>query len=364
MKIQIPSEPRGIALIMVMIIVVVFGMLAAGFAYSMKVEIQLARNSNRDTEMEWMGRSGIELAKYVLASSANKGVDSLKDKWAGGPGDTNDPASAVQMENRPLGSGTITVKITDCNSKININNINPANVEILRQALILIGVDAAETPKICNGILDWLDPDDSTQIGSTETESDYYLTLNPPYRAKDGPIDDLTELLLIHYITPAMYWGSHSEGAQYHQRPGMTPRGQRWEMPSYPVGFVDLFTPFGAGGMNINTAPPNVLQLIPEVDGIIAQAIIAFRNGPDGVPGTEDDVPLNIGMLASIPGIPPMPPQAMQNFSRLSGSRSTAFEVKVDVQIDQVTRTYYSVLARGVGRDLQPLFMYWKDGKN
>ena len=361
MKIQTPTEPRGIALIMVMIIVVVFGMLAAGFAYSMKVEIQLARNSNRDTEMEWMGRSGIELAKYVLASATAKGYHALNQKWAGGMGDTNDPASSVQMENYPLGSGTISVKITDCNRKFNINSVSQANLDILRQALILMGVDAAETPRICNGILDWMDVDEATQIGSTETESDYYLTLNPPYRAKDGPIDDLSELLLIHSITPEMYWGSHGEGAWYHQRPGMTPRGQRGDMPSYPVGFVDLFTPFGGGGVNINTASATVLQLIPEVDGNIAQAIINFRNGPDGAEGTEDDMPFqNIGMIGNIPGIPPMPPQAMQMFSRLFGVRSTAFEVKVEVQIDQVKRTYYSVLAAGMGREMQPLFMYWK----
>ena len=33
------------------------------FAYNMRVETKLAMNSNNETEMEWLGRSGVELAR-------------------------------------------------------------------------------------------------------------------------------------------------------------------------------------------------------------------------------------------------------------------------------------------------------------
>lgn len=357
MKITLQPQPRGIALIMVMIIVVVFSTLAAGFAFSMKVEMQLARNSNRDTELEWMGRSGIELAKYILASSGAQGVDALNAKWAGGIGDTNDPAASVPMDNYPLGAGSISIKIIDCDRKFNINRINPGNIEIVRQACILMGVDAADTPRIANAILDWVDTDDSTQIGTTETESDYYLTLNPPYEAKNAPIDDLSELLSIHYITPGMYYGSRGEGAWLHQRPGPNSSSGRGDMPTYPIGFVDLFTTLGSA-ININTASSTVLQLIPEVDGALAQAIITARAGPDGAEGTEDDMPFrNIGEMANIPG---MRPEIVQAFSRFFSVRSSAFEVRVEARVDNLTRVYHTVLVRGMGRDLQPLYLYWK----
>ena len=41
-------------------------------------------------------------------------------------------------------------------------------------------------------------------------ESDYYQSLDPPYYAKNGPIDELSELLLIKGIrdAPELYWGS------------------------------------------------------------------------------------------------------------------------------------------------------------
>src|ERR1039457_4660251 len=65
-----PSE-RAIALVIVMISIFVLTMLAAGFAYSMKVATKLARNANSEAELEWLGRSGVESARWVLANSVD-----------------------------------------------------------------------------------------------------------------------------------------------------------------------------------------------------------------------------------------------------------------------------------------------------
>src|SRR5436190_12395651 len=81
---------RGIAMIIVMMVIIVFSVLAGGFAYSMKVETKLARNTSWEADMEWLGRSGVELGKYSLATylmaggqeSAYTGTDQV---WAGGP---------------------------------------------------------------------------------------------------------------------------------------------------------------------------------------------------------------------------------------------------------------------------------------
>ena len=51
-----------------------------------------------------------------------------------------------------------------------------------------------------------MDPDELPRLKGAE--SDYYLSLSPPYVSKNGPIDDLSELLLVQGITPEMYWGS------------------------------------------------------------------------------------------------------------------------------------------------------------
>ncbi len=355
------SSKKGIALIIVMIIVVVFAILAGGLAYSMKVETKLARNSSWDTELEWLGRSGIELAKYVLSQSGQGGqqYDALNQKWAGGTGETNDILANISLTDNRLSHGKFSIKIKDCDSKFNIN-LAVLTPEVVNQGLILMGVDAAEAPHIVSAIADWVDRDDNTRVGSTDTESDYYMNLQPPYRAKNGPIDDLTELMMIKGITPGMFYGS--SGAA-----GMVQRGipvsnqfnRRFnEEPNYPVGFVDLFTTVSGRFININTASAEVLQLIPDVDGTLANAIIEYRNGPDHMPGNEDDTPLrSIGEIANVPG---MTRDIAQLFSRYFATRSSTFEVEVETEIDAVKRTYYAMLRRVGPNQIVTLFMYWR----
>ena len=50
-----------------MISITVLAMLAGGFAYSMKVETRLARNVNSEAQLEWLGRSGVEYCRWILA---------------------------------------------------------------------------------------------------------------------------------------------------------------------------------------------------------------------------------------------------------------------------------------------------------
>ena len=369
MKTFRPHSRSGIALIMVMLIVVVFAILAGGLAYTMKVETKLARNANWDTELEWLGRSGIELAKYVLSQPSKGpqgGYDGLNQIWAGGTGETNDALEGISLTDNKLGHGTFSVKITDADRKFDINLVDRFP-EVFRQGLILMGVDGAETPRLANAIGDWIDPDDEPRVGSSDTESSYYLSLNPPYKAKNGPIDDLTELMMIKGITPNMFYGTGggSGGGERNiwaqQRVQNANRFNRrgGEEPVYPLGFVDLFAANTGGLININTASANVMQLIPEVDSSMAQAIISWRAGDDGTEGNEDDRPFrSIGDIGFVPGMS-QHPQAAQFFQKYFGTRSATFEVQVDTQIDAVKRTYHAMLRRN-GNQVILLYLYWQ----
>ena len=70
MKIRLRHHSHGIALIIALIAILVLSTLAAGFALSMKVETRLAFNANSETQLYWLGRSGVELARWVLAQEA------------------------------------------------------------------------------------------------------------------------------------------------------------------------------------------------------------------------------------------------------------------------------------------------------
>src|SRR5579885_825838 len=63
-------EPRardGMALIVVLIAIFVLSLLVGMFAFTMKVESRLAQHANNDTALVWLGRSGVERARWILA---------------------------------------------------------------------------------------------------------------------------------------------------------------------------------------------------------------------------------------------------------------------------------------------------------
>lgn len=362
MKFLRAPHHNGIALIVVMVCITVLSILAAGFAYSMKVETKLAMNANNESELLALGKSGVAMAQWVLAQQltiSQEPYDSLNQVWAGGRGSmmtSNSPLADVFLDNIKLGSGSFSLKIVDNERKMNINMADQA---LLDQAMRLIGVDAGDSGPITASILDWIDPDDSQHVGGTE--SGYYESLNPPYRAKNGPIDELNELLLIRGIGdfPEIYWGgaiSERLPSAFQNRLGLQPAGGR-PVPT-GVGLVDLFTPLSTGRLNLNTASMTALQMIPFVDENVAARIIQCRSGPDGVDGTEDDTPfrnpgegllcggLNNGLVGQV--------------QRYCDVRSRTFEVQVDAQINGYHRYFFATLTRNSQRDVQVLTFYWK----
>ncbi|MBM3833489.1 MAG: hypothetical protein FJ403_09475 [Verrucomicrobia bacterium] len=358
MTIKVHSAPRGFALVVVMIVIFVLGILAGGFAYSMRVETKLARNTSFEGDLEWLGRSGVEFARYILVQHLNvinEQWDSLNQKWAGGPMGTNEVLEAISLENNELGAGVFSVKIIDLERKFNINLINDVNVHVLKHALGLVGIDPSDSSPITDSFLDWIDPNDDAHLSGTESR-DYLGNPNPgysPYLAKNGPIDNLAELLLIRGITPEMYWGPSGRYRVLRYGPSSS------EQPS-AAGLVDLFTALSSGPININTASAQVLQLIPGLDPGLAQGIITTRAGWDGVDGTEDDVPFrSIGELINVPG---MPPQLLSLLQGTFQTRSYTFEVHVEAKINQYKREFVALVRRNPAnpRDVQTLFFNWK----
>jgi type II secretory pathway component PulK len=144
MKINLRHETDGMAIFIVLLCIGVLAFMAGTSAYNMRVETKLAANSNNETEMEWLGRSGVELARYTLAQElVNPGpaqhYDALNQIWAGGVGETNEPC--IPLTGVQLGHGIINVKITDMERKFNINTaVN--NEPLMTQALVLAGVDS------------------------------------------------------------------------------------------------------------------------------------------------------------------------------------------------------------------------------
>ena len=359
MKISGRTKPRGIALFIVMIAIFVLSVMAAIFAASMKVETRLAQNAQHEEQLLWLGRSGVELARYVLSQEASIPYDSLNQIWAGGPGDiteSNSPLSSLSLDDYQVGDGTVAIKIIDLERKVNINTANP---QMLQQALTLMGVDADDISTISDSIMDWIDTDDNPRLAGAE--SDFYQNQSPPYYAKNAPFDDLSELLLVRGILdhPEIYWGgsgTNQEPAAFQQQK-LGFENSPFQAPDFPFGFKDLFTTISSGRININTADTNVLQMIPGVDEATAENIVKLRAGPDGEEGTADDTPFaNINQLVQAD----LNPQLVSELARVCTVRSTDFEVHVTAKIGDYQREYIAILHRNSPTDIEVLRFYWR----
>jgi general secretion pathway protein K len=353
-----PARPNsGIALIVVMIAIAVLMALAFHFAFAMKIETRLATNADSEQQMLWLGRAGVETARWVLSQDPPASIpyQSLNQIWAGGPGamaETNSVMSGFSMSDIPVGGGTITIKIVDLERKVNINTATAMQIQ---QVLTVMGVNADSISVVSDSILDWVNPESAPRPAGAE--SDYYQGLIPPYYAKNAPMDDPSELLLVKGVTPEMYWGgsagNHAPAAFQHKLGFGNAPG---EEPDYPFGLKDIFTPISSGKININTADANVLQTIPGVDAQEAAEIIKQRAGPDGVDGTADDTPfMNPGQLAAID-----PQLNGQLLNQICDVRSRTFEVHITAQIGSYQREYVSILWVNNPKDIQILGFWWK----
>jgi general secretion pathway protein K len=409
-------------LIIVMVVIFALSVLVAAFAYSMSVEMRLAQITDYDVELEWMGRSGVELARFALGNKCaeQRDIDSLNQFWAGGnaPCSNNNPqleayghGDGYAFKDFPLGNGKISVKIIDMERKFNLNLLTDPRfpqLAILQNALMECGVtDPSQSSKIVDSILDWRSPSGNSHVNGAKNE--YYNQMIPPYNCKQGPIEDLNELLLIQGVTPDIYWGPNSTNhppAAYQQQQGFnhTPhstksrfQNEASDVPN-PVGMVEIFSPFGAK-LNINTDSAKTLQLLPGINADTAQRIVEQRAGPDGMDGTEDDAPfhnvqeLNSGLPGGglpmgvppggmrgmapgggppvvIPGAPqagiPGAPQAgiaAGGMAAFCDVRSYVFEVHVEAEINGVKRTFIGVVSRGGqnASQLQCVRFHWEE---
>jgi hypothetical protein len=102
--------------------------------------------------------------------------------------------------------------------------------EALYNALLLLpnmSSDAADA------IVDWVDADDIKRTAGAESAD--YGSLSNPYKAKNGPLNSLDELLLVRGVTPEMLYGGDTN------RNGVFDEGE----PGTDRGWSDYLTVYG-----------------------------------------------------------------------------------------------------------------------
>jgi len=209
---------EGVVLIAVLLVVVLLSLAAYNYSEVMLSEYKAADSATRALQARANAASGIHYAAASLAS---------KDFFAGtlnsNPFDNEGSFRNIAVGTSDVprfqgrfslitppsvdlqGSTDFRYGAIDEHGKININALLSVDSTGTTAKTILMKLPNM-TDEIADAILDWIDADD--EIRDNGAENEYYTALSPGYRAKNGPLDTLDELLLVRGVTPELLFGT------------------------------------------------------------------------------------------------------------------------------------------------------------
>ena len=240
------SNERGVALMIVLWVMAILMIVVTEFVYTMKVDGAGAGNFKDEAEAGYLASAGVNMGlagisgDYDLACYEN-GKLVFRKKNSSGLLDIDSNGSF------DLGGGRVSYTIEDESGKININS---ASRETVAELLRITGVEQADVDTIADSLLDWIDGNDEHHLNGAET--DYYSSLVNPYKAKNGPLDTVEELLLVRGMTPEIFYGTVSVPPELASTGGGHGREYR--------GIYRHVTVRGNGRLNINTAGETALE--------------------------------------------------------------------------------------------------------
>lgn len=264
---------KGIALFLVLWVLTLLSVIVTEFCFSMRTEINIARNFKEQTEARYIAQAGVNqaIAGLIIAQATPPGVatdDSESDGWM-------QPVRwRINVDMPPVSydKGAFKVRIDNESGKV---NLNLAEANLLKVALGGFALGEKERETIVDAILDWRDTDDFHRINGAE--NDYYQSLPNPYSCKNGAFDSIPELLLVKGITPELYHGGLSQMVTiYSDKEKKKIR-------------TSIMKKINTGGkkkydynkININAAPEKLLLSLPGMTRDVVQNILAFRQEKD-----------------------------------------------------------------------------------
>jgi general secretion pathway protein K len=241
---------RGVAVITAILIVALVTSVIVAMIWQNAVRLRQMENLKEMAQAEAVGLTAVDWARAILAEDARKTVvDHLGEPWAA-------PVPPIAAE-----GGEVSGKITDQQGLFNLNNLaaggnaNEAEVLAFQRLLGRLSLPL----ELVNALVDWIDTDSAVRFPAGAEDADY-LSLDPPYRAANQPLTEVSGL---------------------------------YRVKGYSAAVVEVLRPYvtalpTATKINLNTALPEVLPLALEggtredaVAIIAARAAHAFKDRVD-----------------------------------------------------------------------------------
>jgi type II secretory pathway component PulK len=336
-------------LLLVMVLVVVAISTAYAMAKTSLIEVLSTRQQSQYARADLLARSGVNLATRLLQDDLLEGTDITKsvesdlDGWA-----------VVSHEDIELpGGAVLRVRVHDAGNKIDFNSlidgegkrIGESSKNFLKAFFTHlrdgvpefkgpgVKLQDADIDELSDALLDWIDKDDQTRLGSSEQE--YYVEMK---KAKSSPLNrpvfSLDELANVPGMTPLLLEALKAYFTPYPMFPGTD-----------------------GGGVNLNTAPAHVLGLIFHGAGDdqrlldqrdVFEILKARSEGKVFCPGAgQDPCTTFSGTVGIAEGEAIFPPLTY---------KSRVFAVDVEATVGETRACVHSVIDRGSNGQAKTLY--------
>lgn len=245
----------------------------------------MVKNQTDQIQAHYLALAGIEKAKAIIYQDA-------KTRKRGAQNHNRDIYDASSLfKDVPLGRGQFRVfrqasrdeggkifyGVSDEESRLNLNTASTEELAKLDNM----------TPENLAAIQDWRDEDN--QVSPSGAESDYYASLQPPRRPRNGPFQTTRELMMVRGVTPELFLGEDANGN------GLLDPEEDDGNESFPpdnrdglldAGWSELLTvnssvanvnAAGEDRVNVQTADENTLAQVRGLSRDLAKAIVAYR---------------------------------------------------------------------------------------
>jgi general secretion pathway protein K len=174
---------RGVALVMVLLIVAMATTIAAFMAQQQGFWQREMENGRDRAQARRIAEAGIDWARAVLADDASiSQSDNAKEMWA------------MKLPAIPVEGGEVQGTIIDQQGLFNLNNLvrngalSTPDLARFQRLLTALGLPQ----ELGGALVDWMDTNSETMENGAEDE--YYLSLAKPYRCANQPLSDIGEL--------------------------------------------------------------------------------------------------------------------------------------------------------------------------
>jgi len=309
------TRERGFVLLAVLLVLTLLAVIVTELAFSARLEASMVRSYRDGVLARHLAEAAVQQALREIVTPAQvaalDGTGQLVF-YRVLPGQTTPtPLPPLRRAGAVLGPGEFSYRLTDESARLGLNSVAAHRFARLLDAL---GVDATERDIIADSLQDWRDADELHRLHGAESE--FYLALPVPYRARNASLQHEAELLQIRGVTPELYSGAGD-------RPGLS----------------ELVTAATVSTANLNTASPLVLKALGLSDAEIADVVQTRVRAPyPAVPGRFAGRGLAVG--------------------------SSVFRIEAEGRVaGDVRRRVVAVVQRGrKNAPLEPTILSWRPG--